>query len=250
MATLFDKLFNRKIKGKLTIEDTDELSSVLKKAVEQADSSEIYVLPDEPTEAQIKEAMNHKFIKNYSDIYVLFEDDTTESPNIHIYYGCVNGADDGIENAVFSIYHLSFEEGHYQSEIFTYDFINLLNFGQSEKGKLLVVDDDGQTTTEDLFTAFTHSLAELDATLRGIVESSITDGEAKPCTQAQWGAIKALLDKSLYFNYTGQSLIKSVSDGVENYVFSGSDLNNQHGASLYFYYNVPDSELTVQFTEI
>ena len=71
------------------------------------------------------------------------------------------------------------------------------------------------------FSALTHSFNELDETLQGIIDSAISTGEAQHCTQAQWNAIKELLDKSLYINYEGYSMIKSVSDGIGNYVFGG-----------------------------
>lgn len=97
------------------------------------------------------------------------------------------------------------------------------------------------------FSLLTHSFNELDPTLKALCESSITDKEAKPCTQAQWDTIKSLVDKSLYFNYSGINMIKSSFDGISSYRFGNDYPQTQDGQVLTFYYNESDETLEVYF---
>ena len=78
------------------------------------------------------------------------------------------------------------------------------------------------------FVGLTHSFAELDETLQTLVQSAIDDGAENgvACSEAQWNLIKALLDKSLFVNYQGYSLIKTATDGIASYLFGSNLVSN------------------------
>lgn len=104
------------------------------------------------------------------------------------------------------------------------------------------------------FSQLTHSFNELDPTLKALCKSAILAGSTGvACTQAQWNVIKSLLDKSLYFNYEGTSMIKTYSTGIGTYAFGGVSLVEgqvDHGFSLYFYYNADDEVLQIIYSEL
>ena len=101
-----------------------------------------------------------------------------------------------------------------------------------------------------IIASLTHSFNELDDTLKALVESAIETGQGVACTEPQWNSIKLLLNKSLYFNYGGISMIKTYSDGMYNYVFGGNDLANSNGYTLSVQYDVTDNLINVVFAEI
>lgn len=229
MATLFDKLFNRVIKGKLTIEDTDELSSVLKKAVEQADSSEIYELHTRPTDSQLIEALKHKFLKFNDIVYVLSQ---TFLDNDYLYttYVSVFGADDGLENSTISFINISRTDNVYDFDIHHYDFSPVFD--------------------APLLHRMTHSINELNETLKGIIEDAIADNyqDGVACTSAQWEIIKSLLDKSLYFDLNGYALIKTFTNGNTDYGFGCSD--SEYGFFLNITFNPDENHLYAKYIEV
>lgn len=100
------------------------------------------------------------------------------------------------------------------------------------------------------FASLTHSFNELDPTLKQIVLDAInddnTDGVA--CSEAQWSAIKSLLDKLLYLNYGPWSLIKVTTDGIGIYVFGG--MSNDYGARLSFNFETSTSILYALYEQI
>lgn len=104
------------------------------------------------------------------------------------------------------------------------------------------------------FAELTHSLAELDSTLRQLVEDAIDDSsQGVACTQAQWDVIKALLDKSLYFNYENVSMIKTFTNGINMYTFGGLSYTGESVYTEYtlgFYYDSGNENLSCKFIEI
>ena len=106
-------------------------------------------------------------------------------------------------------------------------------------------------TPETFFTRMTHSFAELDSTLRGIIDAAILDGgqSGVACTLHQWQAIKNLLDKSLYLYYSDTSLIKTLSNGINNYVF-GSGMGQMVGRMMEINYDTSYSKLYILISEI
>lgn len=100
------------------------------------------------------------------------------------------------------------------------------------------------------FTQLTHSFNELDPTLKQIVDDAITDGatDGVACSEAQWSAIKSLLDKSLYLSYDGYSLIKTWFDGINYYTFGY--LGDVQGSSLEISYNDTDALLYIKPLDI
>ena len=97
------------------------------------------------------------------------------------------------------------------------------------------------------FAQLTHSFNELDPTLKALCESAVNNEVA--CTQEQWNVIKALLDKSLYFNYNGVNMIKSLFDGIENYSF-GSMGGGDTGFKISFHFISDLSLLSIFYEEI
>lgn len=96
-------------------------------------------------------------------------------------------------------------------------------------------------------TNLTHSFNELDSTLKTLVESAITAASTGvSCTQPQWDAIKTLLDKSLYLNYNGYSMIKACIN-LDFYLF-GSQMTG-YGSSLMISYDEDNSKLYVIYEE-
>ena len=120
---------------------------------------------------------------------------------------------------------------------------------EDNAGKVLAVneDEDG-LEAKDLFAGFTHSLNELDPTLKTLCETAMAEQQPQTCTQAQWNNIKALLDKSLYFHYGDWNMLKLVDDGIDNYVFGSAHFNV--GASLEFIHDGVQEKLAVAFTEV
>lgn len=116
------------------------------------------------------------------------------------------------------------------------------------KGKLTI--ESGDDVNKLNFSELTHSLDDLDATLKQIVQDALADGwvNGVACTQAQWNVIKALLDKSLYFNYAGSSMIKSFTDGIIEYGFGGT--GSSAGYMLVFYYGIDDNLLYAKYDEV
>lgn len=106
------------------------------------------------------------------------------------------------------LYVTSYVNGVFNSNV--YIASNGITVESNSKSALFTA--DGASKLD--FPRFTHSLAELDETLRRLVEDAIADDgtDGVSCTQVQWDAIRSLLDKSLYFNYNGYSMIKSCSD--------------------------------------
>ena len=98
------------------------------------------------------------------------------------------------------------------------------------------------------FARLTHSFNELDPTLKAIIDNTISTQEPVPCTQAQWNVIKALLDKALYINYNGFSMIKATSDNIQNYYFGS--LGALVGASLDITYDDVNNTLNVEYNDI
>lgn len=98
------------------------------------------------------------------------------------------------------------------------------------------------------FSQLTHSFNELDPTLKALCESAVNNGEVA-CTQEQWNVIKALLDKSLYFNYNGVNMIKSLFDGIEKYSF-GSMGGGDTGFKISFHFISSLSLLSITYEEI
>jgi hypothetical protein len=96
---------------------------------------------------------------------------------------------------------------------------------------------------------YTHSFDELSPALKQIVEDAIADAwdNGIACTQQQWSNIKALFDKSLYLNYYGVSMIKTI-DGMSDYVFgNGSSVS---GYYLTFLYDSNTNLLYAKYEEV
>lgn len=98
------------------------------------------------------------------------------------------------------------------------------------------------------FVQLTHSFNELDPTLKALCESAINAQTPVSCTQQQWNTIKKLLDKSLYFNYNGISMIKSIVDGIDMYSFGGCSGTN-FGFKITFQH-FPDDTLYISYEEL
>lgn len=94
----------------------------------------------------------------------------------------------------------------------------------------------------------THSFNELDPALKAIVDAAISTREEVACTQSQWDAIKVLLDKSLYINFNGYSLIKSYFNGINEYHFGTLAAN--HGEAVYLYFDTNRGMLTAEMDEV
>lgn len=112
-------------------------------------------------------------------------------------------------------------------------------FPTAENGKFLVW-NNGVLKNVDFPVSFTHSFAELDETLQGIVEDAIQDDSENgvACSEAQWNVIKALLDKSLYLCYDNCSMIKCTST-IDQYCF-GNSKGALAGMSLEIYYDMSE----------
>lgn len=122
------------------------------------------------------------------------------------------------------LYIIYFEEG--QENSYAYIATNSIAFGTSAGEVSYGMDGASRLN----FANLTHSFNELDETLQQIIEDAISTGTAS-CTQAQWNVIKALLDKSLYLNYDGTSMIKSNTNGIDNYLF-GVAIPEQTGSAF------------------
>ena len=126
-----------------------------------------------------------------------------------------------------------------------------------QAGKCVVVNED-QTGYEykdpsSFMTQLTHSFVELDSTLQTIINQAISDGDTDgvACSEAQWLAIKSLLDKSLYLNYAGWSMIKGITDGLGTYIFGVQ--SSSYGARLSFNFAADepeDSKLFASYEEL
>lgn len=101
-----------------------------------------------------------------------------------------------------------------------------------------ITDLEGDPLLPSLMTELTHSFSELDETLQEIIEEAFMDNGilGVACSQAQWNAIKSLLDKSLYLNYAGWSVIKSATNGIDNYSF-GDTSGATSGYKITLWYN-------------
>lgn len=99
--------------------------------------------------------------------------------------------------------------------------------------------------TPQALVGLTHSFNELNPTLKAIVNDAISNGSAT-CSLQQWTAIKNLLDISLYFNYSGYSLLKTATDGLHDYVFGTGFPNNSLDCAFGFeiQYNEVHEELS------
>lgn len=93
----------------------------------------------------------------------------------------------------------------------------------------------------------THSFAELDETLQALIESAIETQQEVSCTEPQWNVIKTLFDKSLYFAYNGNTLIKSIVM-LHFYQFGWLDEGNS-GTWLEINYDYEAHTLYARFTE-
>lgn len=133
MAKLFDKLMNRVIKGKLTIEDSDELSTILKDAVESAEKSKPIVFDateQHHTQAQLKEAVSHKVLKLGENLFyrIAYSDD-------YVSYIYANVSDDGIGNG--EIKSLTFaidsdDSSVSEPDLYEYTFGELVDFRDTD----------------------------------------------------------------------------------------------------------------------
>lgn len=112
-----------------------------------------------------------------------------------------------------------------------------------------VIDENGAIKVQpQALNGLTHSLNELDATLKQIVDDAIADAgqNGVACTQEQWNGIKQLLNKSLYLSYEGISMIKCVDDGF-TYIFGYTAEN--YGYRLEVYYEETENLLKAVYRE-
>lgn len=123
-------------------------------------------------------------------------------------------------------------------------FIILFTYTKESDEWSCIVDEAPLT-----MSGLTHSFNELDPTLKSICETAISTGDAQSCSHEQWSVIKALLDKSLYFNFSGQSMIKTYFNGINSYTFGIIDEDNL-GAILEFAYNSSANTISVSYTEV
>ena len=222
MAKLKDKLYNRVIEGELsglTEEDGKEISKVL------VNKANRYISPFGVE--NISQDILSK-IKG-GDIVV-----TPEETYICLYYL----AEDSIILTTCDA-----------------TWIDSANYNYYETEPHWRLSDHISLAFDDLplsFTKNTHSFAELDATLRGIINDAITDawGSGVDCSQAQWNAIKALLDQSLYLNINGYSLIKNVTNGIGIYKFGSYSSEDNVGSKLDVFYDSTNHLLFVDFVEL
>lgn len=212
MAKLYDKLMNRVIKGKLTIESGDDVGELVPENIKPA----LYISSDGEEDFKMVDDFPSDFTGYYLDLRV--------------------GDSDTIR---FGSYENGEEVEHIGLAPFGFDVT------QGDGGAYY-----GSNGASKLnYSQLTHSLAELDSTLTQIVQDAIDDAWADgvSCTQEQWNTIKALLDKSLYFNYNGVTLIKSFTDDNHEYGFGVT--HSQAGYSLDFYYS-DDNLLYAKYDEI
>lgn len=209
MAKLFDKLMNRVIKGKLTIDSGDDVSALLPENLKYGH----YIYDGDETFKWVEEIPS-----DYNGIAFDFLDD--------------------------GLYVLGYSNG---SSVYD-TYISTSGISVNHDGESASFDFDGADKIN--FASLTHSLAELDSTLRQLVEDAVADnfGDGVSCTQAQWNVIKALLDKSLYFNYGGVSLIKSFTDGINDYCFGMT--NSDTGYILELLFESENSILKAKYGEV
>lgn len=152
------------------------------------------------------------------------------------------------------------------------DFIWVEDIPSNYSGHCIIIGDDGimylSTYTDGELTfelefsssgvskvypsvlvGLTHSFNELDQALQDLVNDAIAEaGNGVVCTQVQWNAIKELLDKSLYLNYNGNSMIKCTSDGLYTYVFG--DIAVNYGYRIEIYYDITNTRLFMEYQEL
>jgi len=104
----------------------------------------------------------------------------------------------------------------------------------------------------NISTAFTHSFDELDPEIKAICESAInSEGAGVLCTEETWNDIKSLLDKSLYFEYEHNVLIKIYEyHSVDTTQYKFGILGDAFGLSLEFNYNSDESWLKINLSEV
>ena len=210
---------------------------------------------DDYTQDELKEIVSHQVLYLINEdryYYKIFSESVIGFTSVVV-------EDDGIEHgSVSSLFFNVTSSGDIDDfNVYTYHFSDLkLNANKinGTRDRILKFDQNGNGEAVDFFSAFTHSLAELDETLRDIIQDSIADSEAKPCTPAQWNTIKSLLDKSLYFNYDGVSYIRLSADGINSYLFGAFLVSSGSlsGSSLNFYYeaDIPQPQLSVEYLEL
>ena len=104
------------------------------------------------------------------------------------------------------------------------------------------------------FASLTHSFNELDPALKAIIDDALADAVAQgvACTHTQWGAIKVLLNKSLYFNYDNVSMIKVCQGIEEDYEFFGfgGAIYPAYGHGINIYYSLVDNLLYIETSRV
>ena len=160
---------------------------------------------------------------------------------------------DDEENQIVVNAHLSIPSIEYLTNADTDSYFPDLT---DQAGKSVVVNQD-ETGFEykdpsSFMTQLTHSLDELDPTIKQIIYDAITDdwADGVACSEAQWEVIKSLLDKSLYLNYNGYSMIKVCSTGNEAFAFGSSHSNLVYSSSIELYYDTTTNLLYVKYIEL
>ena len=95
----------------------------------------------------------------------------------------------------------------------------------------------------------THSLSELDPTLKAIIDTAIDTHQPVDCTEEEWNTIKRLLDNSLYLNYNGYTLIKVCND-VYFYAFGFSFQKDEVESSLRILFDAINTKLNCFYNEV
>jgi len=133
-----------------------------------------------------------------------------------------------------------------------------VQYAYIDDGEIGVGDEYGETIISprgiskvmpEALAHLTHSFDELDPTLKKIVDDAIQDGETNgvACTTTQWNKINELLDTSLYIEYNGNSMIKSL---VSLNDFTFGIYNNEIGNLLRIHYDFVEHLLYAKHSEV
>ena len=194
MAKLRDKLYNRIIEGTLTWSE-DELKELQDK-IGGLDIKNLKLYTEDNIDTLPISELGKPILYTTGEIDFVLYPIVKYSDTDFMYAGLKNDGEPSVDSTLFIINIYTTESGIETSESTPFK-IGEISFVQN-----------------------THSLNELDEMLKDIVEDAIADNgqNGVACTQAQWNAIKVLLDKSLYLNYEGTSLMKTAM-GLNTYHF-------------------------------
>lgn len=138
-----------------------------------------------------------------------------------------------------------YNEGTQESDLYLTSNGITVSYNEVQAG---ISSDGTDKINPQALVGLTHSFNELDPALKAIVDAAISTREEVACTQSQWDAIKVLLDKSLYINFNGYSLIKSYFNGINEYHFGTLAAN--HGEAVYLYFDTNRGMLTAEMDEV